>query len=226
MLPRLLLMNLVLGLLYPASSIGQQKPETAVPGTMQEFPVVLQHSVTAGKTPVGTKVEARLSIATLVNGIVIPRNAVFSGEVVESAAKSASQPSRISIRMDSVTWKGGSAPVKLYMTQWFYPTVAEGGQNLQYGPPQPPQKTWNGAGAYPDPNSPAYKPFPGGDSDKDKSLPDTPASVTSKHRVLMKNVEAERSSEGGFALVSKHSNIKLDRYTTYVLAAGDLAPVT
>jgi hypothetical protein len=121
-----------------------------------------------------------------------------------------------------VTWKAGSVPVKVYVTAWYYPTVAESGQNLQYGPTQPPSATWNGAGPYPDPNSPAYKPFPGADSDKKNSVPDTPNSVTSKHREKMKDVEAERSSEGALTLVSKRNNVKLDRFTTCVLAAGDL----
>jgi len=42
--------------------------------------------------------------------------------------------------------------------------------------------------------------------------------------VLMKNVESTRSSEGAVILTSQHSNIKLDKSTTYVLAAGDLLP--
>src|ERR1700757_2908294 len=81
---------------------AQEKPETSTPGSMQEFPVILQQTLIAGKTPVGTKVQAKLSLATLLNGIVLPRNAVFSGEVVESIAKTKSEPSSITIRMDSV----------------------------------------------------------------------------------------------------------------------------
>ena len=48
--------------------------------------------------------------------------------------------------------------------------------------------------------------------------------MTSKHRVVMKNVETQRNGDGGISLVSKHANIKLDRFTMYVLAAGDPAP--
>ncbi len=48
----------------------------------------MRQNVVAGKTPVGTKVEAKLTIATLVKGTVIPEGAVFSGEVVDSVAKS------------------------------------------------------------------------------------------------------------------------------------------
>lgn len=219
---RWLVMNLVLILAGSSHLWGQQKPETpAAPGP-QEFPVVLQQNVTAGKTPVGTKIQAKLAIATLLNGTVVPRNASFSGEVVESVAKTATQPSRISLRMDSVSWKKGSAPVQVYVTAWYFPSIAESGQNLQYGPEQSLARTWNGAGAYPDPNSPAYKPFPSADNEKKDSVPDTPNSVTSKRRVPMKDVETERGNAGAVTLVSKRGNLKLDRVTTYVLSSGEM----
>ncbi len=38
----------------------------------------------------------------------------------------------------------------------------------------------------------------------------------------MKNVESMRNSDGAVTLTSKRFNIKLDKQTTYVLAAGDL----
>ena len=185
---------------------------------------MLQQSVTAGKTPAGTRIQARLGVATLVDGTVIPRNAVFSGEVIESVAKTKSDQSRVALRMDSVHWKNGSAPVKVYLTAWYYPTKDTTGQDLQYGPQQPANRTWNGQGQYPDPNSKSYKPFPGSDSDKGTSVPDTPSSAASNHRVLMKDVVAESGTDGSLALVSKQSNIKLDKLTTYVLASGDLLP--
>ena len=199
------------------SLAAQEKTATAIQGSMRELPVTLQQSVTAGKTTVGTKIEAKLSIATLLSGIVFPRNSILSGEVVESAAKTKHEPSRLSIRMDSVNWKDKSALVKLYLTSWYYPSVSQSGQNLQYGPTEPPQRTWNGAGAYPDPNSPAYKPFPDG-SDKSPSVPDTPTSKTSDRRVVMKDVEVQRGGDAAIILVSTHANIRLDRFTTYVLS--------
>lgn len=203
-------------------ALGQNKAPSNPNAVPADFPVVLQQNVTAGKTPVGTRIEAKLTIASLVNGTVVPRNAVFSGELVESVAKSATQPSRISIQMNSLKWKDGSAPVTMYLTAWYYPALAEAAQNLQYGPEQPASRTWNGAGAYPDPNSPAYKPFPGGDSAQKESVPETPNSVTSKHRELMKDVQSQRGEDGRVILVSKR-NLKLDRVTTYVLAPSDLA---
>lgn len=220
---RNLLIHLILAWVFAACSLAQQTSQPGATISPQEFPVMLQQSVTAGKTPVGTKVEAKLSMATLMNGTVVPRNAVFSGVVVESAAKTKNQPSRVSVRMDSVTWKNGSAAVKLYMTAWFYPNMMEAGQELQYGPTKTAQGGWNGAGEYPtDQNMKSYKPFPDGDQNKNDTAPDTPNSVASKRRVLMKNVESGKASDGGLELVSKKSTIKLERYTTYVLAASDL----
>lgn len=203
-------------------SSGQTKPNSNVSPAAEEFPVVLQQNVTAGKTSAGTKIQAKLTIASLVNGTVVPRNATFSGEVMESVAKSGTQPSRVSVQMNSLKWKNGSMPVNMYLTAWYYPSLAEAGQNLQYGPEQPASRTWNGAGAYPDPNSPAYKPFPGGDSGQKESVPETPSSVTAKHRELIKDVQSERAQNGRVTLVSKR-NLKLDRVTTYVLEPSDLA---
>ena len=54
----------------------------------------------------------------LVDGKVIPRNAVLSGEVIASAGKTGTEPSRLGIRIHSATWKGGTAPVTAYLTAW------------------------------------------------------------------------------------------------------------
>ena len=215
------LSTLVLGAIYSCSLFGQQKPSNP-PSGGHEFPVTLQQSVIAGKTAIGSKIQARLGVATLVDGTVIPRNAVFSGEVVESVAKTKTDPSRLSLRMDSVQWKDGSASVKIYLTAWYYPSRDETGQDLHYGPQQPANRTWNGEGQYPDPNSKVYQPFPRGESDKSSSVPDTPNATLSNHRILMKNVETASGSDGTLTLVSQRANLKLDKLTTYVMASGDL----
>jgi len=186
--------------------------------------VVLQQNVAAGKTPAGTHVRADLVIGTPVNGKVIPRNAVLSGEVVESKARSASDPSRLSIRMDSAQWKDGSAALQLYVTSWYYPVSLDSGPNLQYGPEQSAQSTWNGMGQYPDPNARAYKPFPAAADTDEGSRASAPSSVTSKRPMAMKNVELERDRAGGITLVSRRSNLKLDKLTTYILAGEDAPP--
>ena len=66
---------------FSITLLGTEKAATAPLPAAQEFPVLLEQSLAAGKTPVGTKIQARLAVATLVAGTVIPRNAVFSGEV-------------------------------------------------------------------------------------------------------------------------------------------------
>jgi hypothetical protein len=205
----------------------QSKPNPggrSVPAVTPEFPVILQESITAGKTPVGTKVLAKLTIATLVNGVVVPKNAIFSGEVIESMGKTSTNPSRLTIRMDSLQWKNGTTAVRAYLNGWYYPTVEEAGQDLQYGPTQPANRTWNGQGQYPDQNSKVYRPFPSGDSDNSSAVPDTPSTATSKNRLLMKQVEPVQAADGTISLTSKHSNLKLDKYTTYVLTSAEPAP--
>lgn len=221
MFPRIVFGSLFLGMLLPISMLAQQTPPLA--SAASEFPVMLKQNVQAGKTPVGTKIQAKLMIATLQNGTVIPKNAVFSGEVVESAEKTENTPSRLAIRMDSAEWKGGTASVKIYLTPWYYPTVQQSGQDLQYGPTQSARGTWNGAGEYPGPNTHVYRPFPTGDSDGKSTVPDTPNSVAGSHRAPMKDVDSENASDGAITLISKHGNIKLDHFTTYVLATSDPA---
>src|SRR5580658_1655237 len=79
--------SLVLGIFCSGALAQRNARVSAVPGA-REFPVVMQQSVVAGKTPVGTKVRAKLEVATPVNGRVVPRKAVLSGEVLESRGKS------------------------------------------------------------------------------------------------------------------------------------------
>src|ERR1700681_4921160 len=148
MVVRHAILTVVLGC---AALLGQQTPSQQTPAQRApaassfsgalEFPVVRRQNVAAGTTPVGTKVQAKLAVATLVDGVVVPRVAVFSGEVTESVAKPATDPSRLAIRMDSAQWKKGSGPVvlslasKVYLTAWYYPVATLPSQDLSYDPP-------------------------------------------------------------------------------------------
>jgi hypothetical protein len=221
-----LLSGMVLG---AVALFGQQQPiQSSGPSGGTEFPIFWRQEIVAGKTPVGTKVQAKLVAATLVNGVVVPRDAVLSGEVTESVKKSASDPSRLAVRMNSVDWKKGSVPIKAYLTAWYYPEAAATNQDLSYQPADAANssRTWNGMGTYPDPNNPvSQQKFPAGDDNKDTgSGPASPASNISKHRVLIKNVQAVRNSDGAVVLINQHSDLKLDKITTYVLTTGDTAP--
>jgi hypothetical protein len=227
-----------------AALLGQQTPSQQTPAQHTpagssssgalEFPVIMRQNVTAGTTPVGTKVQAKLAVATLVDGVVVPRDAVFSGEVTESVAKSATDPSRLAIRMDSAQWKKGSTPIvlslasKVYLTAWYYPVAETRAQDLSDESPDDASQSWNHRNrppTFPDPNGSASEPFPGRGAGTDLGAsPPSPASNISKHRALMKNVESARNSDGAVSLTSKRFNIKIDKLTTYVLAAGDLLP--
>jgi hypothetical protein len=223
MFSRTVIRFLMFGTFCFAPLLAQQTPAAPAPSGVQEFPVIMRQNVTAGKTPVGTEVQAKLVVGTMGEGAVFPKNAIFSGKVIESVAKTSTEPSRLAIRMDSVQWKDGSAAVKIFLTAWIYPTAVASGQDLQYGPQQSQVATWNGEGAYPDPNSPVVKPFPGGDSkNSSDTVPNTTAAVTLRRRVPMKNVMSGKHDDGTVVIASTHSDIKLDKLTTYVFAADEL----
>ena len=187
-----------------AALLGQATPAPSSSSAGLELPVIMRQNVAAGSTPVGTKVEAKLAVATLVNGVVVPQEAIFSGEVTESVAKSAAGPSRLAIRMDSAQWKNRSAPLvlapKIYLTAWYYPAApTTTNQDLSAGLPDASHnpRLGNGtAGVYPGQRNPTAPPFPGSDTGMDKDKLPAPASNISKHRVLMKNVESTRNSDG------------------------------
>jgi len=205
-------------LLLSQLSLAQPAPAARSLPAGLEFPVIMHQNVAAGKTPVGTKVQAKLVVATMVSGVVIPQGAILSGEVTESVAKSATNPSRLAIRMDSAQWANGSAPIKVYLTAWYYPAATPADQDLSSGLPDAgnnPRPRMGGA--YPGQRNPTSPPFSGSDTGS------SPAPDISKHRILMKNVESTRNNEGVVTLTSKRFNIKLDKQTTYVLATSDLA---
>jgi len=79
-----------------------QKPAAPAASDVQEFPVIMRQNVTAGKTPVGTEVQAKLMVGTIGDGTVSPTNAIFSGRVIDYVANTSTEPSRLAIGMDSV----------------------------------------------------------------------------------------------------------------------------
>lgn len=189
-----------------------------------ELPIVLRQTVEAGKTAVGTKVEARLVMATMMNGAVLPRGAVISGEVTESVAKSDNSPSRLAIRMDSAQWKNGETKFKVYLTAWYYPPAAPmAPPDLSYGPPGD-RRNWGGVNPTvdtTDPPNPAQRLSTQQDNGVNAG---TPGSIISSKRVPMKNMKSVSGADGSIVLVSPRSNIKLDKVTTYVLASNELLP--
>jgi len=199
------------------ASIGQQAPAPSSSHVLREFPVILQQSVEAGKTPAGTKVQGKFAAATLFNGALIPKNAVASGVVVESASKKGKDGARLSIRMNTVTWNGGWAPLNAYLMPLYYLTTGQAMPNLPIESPDPDSRTLNGAGQSGIPNS---RPSPSSGSEMSQgAVPDI--SPTPNHPVRMSNVSLAATSDGGIALVSGHGNINLSKQTTYVFAADE-----
>jgi hypothetical protein len=214
---RLVVQGAILGFCSVAS-IGQQKPPASSSPVLREFPVILQQSVEAGKTPAGTKVQGKLAAATLFNGVLIPKNAVTSGVVVESEAKRGKDRARLAIRMNTVSWNGGWAPLYAYLMPLYYPMTGQAVPNLPNESPDPTSRTLSGPNQ--SGSSPMSRPFPGGGSEASQgSIPDIP--TVSSRPVRMKNVALEPTADGGIALVSEKANIKLFKMTTYVFAADE-----
>jgi hypothetical protein len=200
-----------------AVSFSQQSRSSSS-SVLRQFPVVLQQNVEAGKTPVGTKIQAKLAVATLFHGILIPQNAVVSGVIFESVRKSADAPSRLGIRMENARWQNESTcMMKAYLMPLYYAMAAQSAQALPNGSADPEDsRTLNGPAQS---SSPMYRPFPDNSEASREAIPDAP--VLSNRPVSMKDVGMEPVEDGGVALVSEHTNIKLHKMTTYVLAAID-----
>jgi hypothetical protein len=200
-----------------AASIGQQSHQASPPPVLREFPVILQESVEAGKTPAGTKVQGKLADATLFNGTLIPKNAVASGVVVESESKKGQERARLAIRLNTVSWNGGWAPLYAYLMPLYYSATGEAVPNPRNESPDPESRTLNGPNQ--SSQSPMSRPFPIGSEASQGAIPDV--AILSSRPVRMKNVVLEPTSTGGIALVSEHANIKLFKMTIYVFAAAE-----
>ncbi|HUB02907.1 MAG TPA: hypothetical protein VL983_09485 [Terriglobales bacterium] len=205
-------------------AIPQQNPillaqPDPTPPSAQEFPVMMRQKVVAGKTPAGTRVQATLAVPTFFSGKVIPDGAIFSGVVVESEAKSAASPSRLSIRTESVEWKTGSLALTTYLTPWYHPvqlTLGEDRFDDGPGAGQHGKHTW---GVYNPNASDALTSSDGSGQTHLKTAP-PPAMTVLDRCLLMRDVQLERDRNGEQILVSGHSNLKLDKSTTYILTTG------
>jgi len=198
--------------------VGQQKLPTSSSGALREFPLVLQQSIESGKANIGTKVQAKLAVATMFEGTVIPRNAVFSGVVIESTPKSANEPAKLAIRMETAEWKHGSSSITAYLLPLYYPATTQSVPNFGDAPQEPGPNAPDGAGQHSSSDSPIqHQSFPTDGSQS--AIPEV--SIASNRPVQIKNVTLALADEGGAALVSEHGNIKLFKLTTYVFAARE-----
>jgi hypothetical protein len=210
------------------TTLGQAKPTVPSAAALLDLPIIMRQKIAAGKTPVGTKVQAKLAVATLLNGVVLPEDAILTGEVVESVAKSATNASSLSIRMDSAQWTNGVAHIKAYLTAWYYPMVTVADKDLSpdstYAATN--LKHWNGPGYVPDSSIRLPGRVPNRNSEEDKGpvspTAASPVSSISKRRSLMKDIQTTSHSDGALALTSRQFTIKLDKTTIYMLVAGVL----
>ena len=208
----------IIGFCCTAAIGQQQKPADSSSQILREFPVVLQQSVEAGKTPVGTKVKGKLAVATQFRGTVIPRDAVVTGVVFESVRKEGKSPSRLGIRMENAAWKGqSSCMMAAYLMPLYYPMTVQSAQGGPVDTPNPDSRTLNG------PNQSGSSPmsqgsFSGSNSEAiHEAIPEI--TTMSSRPVSMKDVRMEPVDKTGLDLVSDRENIKLNKMTTYVLAA-------
>ncbi len=218
MLSRRFLASVVIIGFCSAFVSGQEKPaasSSSPPPLLREFPMVLQQSVEAGKTPVGTKIQGKLAMATMFHGTAIPRDAIVSGVIFESVRKSANGPSRLGIRMESANWKDrATCMMKAYLMPLYYPMTSQSVQGPPDGSADLDPRSINSPGQS---SSPMHQqPFPDNSAAMQGAIPDIP--MLSSRPVSMKNVAIEPGDNGGVVLVSEHSNIKLNKMTTYVLA--------
>jgi len=217
-------------LLFIFAGFADEKPSAPNSSDLVEFPAILQQKITAGVTAVGTKVQAKLTIPTLVHGTVVPRDTILSGEITESVAKSAEAPSKLGIRMDTARWKDGSLPIKVYLTEWYYETKMSLGENadqdyggihgsigITMGGSSLPRSPTGGGTISPENDPPSIPTSP-----DPAPSPSTTGSDPHTHRARMQHVESHRQEDGSFVIVSKKNGLKLDKNTTYVFASEDL----
>jgi len=189
-----------------------------------ELPVVLRQKVIAGVTPVGTVIEARLQIATLVNGEVIPEGAILSGRVEQSTRKNGDTPSRLKLKFDSAHWKKGSASLQVYFTGCYYPLVPV--NEIDHSTPV------GGRGSITLPGDAADSQYPSppgvlGPGQLPRGpgpeVPEPDVTRISSHWVRPEGINPVAQVDGSIVVISSAHNLKLDKFTTYLLTDGPLA---
>ncbi len=196
--------------LCSVAAYSQQTPPAPDPLVPMEWPVTFLENIAAGMTPVGAKVQAKLFIATLVNGNVIPEGAVLSGVVTASQAKSKTDAARLAIRMDTVQWKdNGPFAVKLYLTVWYHPF----------------KSTLNQQGSAPNYDHGKIGIRAPGPENRDGIILQNPDLINnglvSAQRLHIEKVESVTGEQGEVVLTSQKSNIKLDKAIVYVFELSE-----
>jgi hypothetical protein len=202
---------------------GQAKPAPNLPPGL-EFPASLRSKIVAGSTAVGTQVHAKLTMATLVDGVVIPQDAVLTGRIEQSVAKTAESPSLLKIKFESAHWKKEKVDLNLYLAGCYYPIEfnnpseasgvhGEFGASVGGVPPNSLPRSASGISGTGMPSLDASRqndPYP-------DQRPGIVFSEVSKHWVRLEKVETIAENDGSLKLTSSDRNLKLDKGTVYLL---------
>ena len=124
--------------------------------------------------------------------------------------------------MDSARWKNDSVSLKAYLTAWYYPlrnASEEEHANDQPGGIHGEAGMTVGGSR---PTTRSQRPYSTGNPNEGTDYPSASNSTLSNYRIKMKDVDSVPLDKGGTAITSSRSNLKLDKTTTYILAAGDL----
>ncbi len=190
-----------------------------------ELPAVLQQKIVAGSTAVGTEVRAKLTIATLVNGVVLPDGAVITGRVEKSLAKTADSLAHLKIKFESAHWKTGDLKLEIYLVGSYYPiefqtpadqvSGAHAEVGVMVGGSPAVGRGRNGI-----PPSDAETP----QDDPTDPRPNITHSEVSNHSVRIKNVDTAVATDGGLEITSNERNLKLNKGIIYSLQSAGAAP--
>lgn len=181
-----------------AAVCGAQTPKPSVVSRYrQEFPIALHQKVVAGQSAVGTIVEGKLIIPTLVQGVVIPDGAVFKGKVEESVAKTEKSPSRLKVHLTEARWENQFVAVDLYLTSFYYQRLRTS-RDEEAEDMAPPIPALSGRPVQHPENDVPKKPRP-----------------RWPQRKAMDDVKQERGTGSEVILTSEKQNIRLDRDTIY-----------
>jgi hypothetical protein len=213
--------------LWALTAIAQPtRPAAAV---AQEFPAVFERKVVAGQVAQGSEFHARLKMATLVRGVVVPEGAELRGVVEESAAKSGDSPSRLKIHITQLKWGAGEMALDLYLTDHYDRELTPGNSmSAEQGKTDLPVK---GTGSEPSgwrnegftsrpvrgtPSSLRTIPLGSDDFDKKNREPSAaPEKAAAATHGKLDGIESVRDASGAILLTSRTHTIKLGRELVY-----------
>ena len=197
-------------------TVAQKQPSSATPSPRLELPAHLLNKIEAGKTPVGTPVQAKLMMATLVRGQVVPENSVLSGMIEESTVKTKETPSRLRIHITSAKWQTGETKLDAYITSMYHPFWSQSSSRVRNQPLglQSPDAYNNDENVERQQRHEELERAAARSQDTSKA-PGPDVGVSS-HRYPLPDATVATDADGSTSIVSARHNLKLDTKTIYV----------